>query len=218
LESSKTISTHIPIKNISIEVRSVTMTDQTDEDQPCPLLRLPPELRNRIFEPLLIRPYSIVISAHTQRNSPSDKMHKSLAPPAITRTCRKLREETLPVHYGANTFEIRGFSERLYHMRGTAERVNALRFKNALLRGQQWLDMIGPTGRMLIEGLLLCSANAYFDIALLNALKENTEWDMGASELVKWVRRGSKCDNKHCEINARLDGNMRHLLLPVTDM
>ena len=63
----------------------------------CGLLSLPPELRNRIYEIVVkidVSPINICLWNAV-------KIDKQ---PAITRTCRQIRNESLPMYYQLNTF------------------------------------------------------------------------------------------------------------------
>ncbi|KAK5009942.1 hypothetical protein BJ546DRAFT_1129308 [Cryomyces antarcticus] len=57
-------------------------------------LKLPPELRNRIYKLVLIRRWPII----------ADVWFMVVHPPALTQVCQQLRRETLPIFYGANKF------------------------------------------------------------------------------------------------------------------
>ncbi|TKA81415.1 hypothetical protein B0A49_00654, partial [Cryomyces minteri] len=59
-----------------------------------PFLKLPPELRNRIYKLVLIRRWPII----------ADIWFMVVDPPALTQVCQQLRRETLPIFYGANKF------------------------------------------------------------------------------------------------------------------
>ncbi|KAM3418922.1 hypothetical protein BST61_g4880 [Cercospora zeina] len=69
---------------------------------PFRLLDLPPELWIRVCELAVIRPKSIVLG----RESDFADMAKIVRQPNITRACRLLRSEALPVFYGLNEFEM----------------------------------------------------------------------------------------------------------------
>lgn len=60
------------------------------------LLKLPPELRNRIYEYVLISSEHVVVHTHEK--------HSWSAPPLL-QTCRKMRDEAAGIYYGGNTFE-----------------------------------------------------------------------------------------------------------------
>ena len=62
----------------------------------CAFLSIPPELRNRIYQYVLIEEPYIDINTSAEE--------KEGAQPALTRTCHQIRDETLPVLFGRNTF------------------------------------------------------------------------------------------------------------------
>ncbi|KAK8103653.1 uncharacterized protein PG998_010686 [Apiospora kogelbergensis] len=64
-----------------------------------PFLDLPPELRNEVY-------YFALGEPETSADPYGPTTCTALAPPAITRTNRQLRAETLPFYYGQNRFAI----------------------------------------------------------------------------------------------------------------
>ncbi|KAK5715099.1 hypothetical protein LTR15_010515 [Elasticomyces elasticus] len=85
----------------------------TDE-KPCLLLKLSAELRNNIYELVLLSEDSIDIRTETQ--------------PAIARTCRQIREECIQIYYGQSKFEF----------------VTASAQDDTLDDIAHWLERIGP--------------------------------------------------------------------------
>jgi hypothetical protein len=70
--------------------------------------KIPPEIRNWIFELVLIREDTIDIPVDRvwgskQRPATKEEIRKSLPPP-ITQVCRQIRKETLPMFIGLNDF------------------------------------------------------------------------------------------------------------------
>ena len=63
-------------------------------------LRLPAELRNHIYQMVLVKSDLI----DTTCSSTFYKMQALVAQPALTKVCRQIRAETLPIFYGANVF------------------------------------------------------------------------------------------------------------------
>lgn len=63
-------------------------------DAPCYLLELAAELRNRIYEYVLIKDKTITVSRHR------------IAQPGLLRTCRQIREEARAIYYCRNAFKI----------------------------------------------------------------------------------------------------------------
>ncbi|KAK3116245.1 hypothetical protein LTR53_003616 [Teratosphaeriaceae sp. CCFEE 6253] len=90
--------------------RSTPHARQPSELPQSLLLRLPPELRNHIYE------YVLIVETPISRNLPprswwGTEAHilrqfaTAVRQPPLTRTCRVIRSETIPIFYGANTFE-----------------------------------------------------------------------------------------------------------------
>ena len=74
----------------------------SQDDQQSWLLDLPPELWLRICEYAVKKPKPIRVG---KEPNPKDQM-AVVQQPAITRTCRLLRIEALPMYYTLNTFEM----------------------------------------------------------------------------------------------------------------
>lgn len=69
--------------------------------------KLPPELRNRIFELALTREDSIKVPAGRSKLDPAAKEDtRKEMPPPITRACRLARSETLPMFFRLNNFTL----------------------------------------------------------------------------------------------------------------
>lgn len=62
-----------------------------------PLQKLPPELRNRIYELALLERLPIAVSTH----GPNEK-----ATTPLLQTCRQIRVEASAIYYSGNTFDI----------------------------------------------------------------------------------------------------------------
>ncbi|KAK5013063.1 hypothetical protein LTR39_003834, partial [Cryomyces antarcticus] len=75
--------------------------------KPFPFLKLPAELRNRIYEDALLfrapRALHDIVRDHA-RDSGDDPSQTVLCQPALTRVCKQIREESLSVYYGLNEF------------------------------------------------------------------------------------------------------------------
>ncbi|KAK5690080.1 hypothetical protein LTR97_012565 [Elasticomyces elasticus] len=78
---------------------------------PC-LLGMPPEIRNRIFELVLITRKSLSIGHNSKRDPQGNYLGSKilLQQPPLARANRQTRSEALPVFYGQNTFLIQEWS------------------------------------------------------------------------------------------------------------
>lgn len=74
-------------------------TDIAAAEVKCRLLSLPAELRNRIYEMVVVHQQPITMS-HRRRH------RLTRTPPAITRTCQQIKNESLPIFYEWNTFRL----------------------------------------------------------------------------------------------------------------
>lgn len=100
-----------------------------------PLMRLPPELRNRIYDLVVIESQPITISIRKRR------FGTPMRPPALLHNCRQLRAEASPVYYSSNIF----IAEE-----GQRSTLGPL---------ETWLRMIGEEARGLVHRIHF---NVYF--------------------------------------------------------
>ncbi|KAK5693320.1 hypothetical protein LTR17_025103 [Elasticomyces elasticus] len=127
---------HTPARHPSQESLPVTST----REQQSRLLELPAELRTQILELLLIARSSIAVS-----NSGSRQPCKPATQPAISRTNRQLRHESLPIFYSANTFVLR------YQL------LCEWQFKNMLIAAHTWLCSMTSKQRAMLRKLVVCT-------------------------------------------------------------
>lgn len=113
--------------------------------------KLPPELRNNIFEHLLILPADIVIEL--QHNGPA--VDTALRPRirdalSLMATSKHLRAETIPVFYAAN-----GFTFRTPHLlvarHGETTPVRRVRLMDGMGKVRDWLLDIGECSKHLVS-------------------------------------------------------------------
>lgn len=118
------------------------------------LLSLPPEIRNRII--LLV----LTVQGDGVTIGPNGKsvLHVTASfdhpskQPALTRVCKQLRAEGLPVFHGNNTFLM-----RVFHRQATASKPDDA--TSALLeRSRDWLRAIGGNNRALIKSVIFRDA------------------------------------------------------------
>ena len=89
----------------------------------CPLLELPAELRNRIWEQVIVKEGPISLAPASDLADGEEL--ETGAQPALSRVCRQIREETLPMFYAHNIFRLHPENMRRY---------KASRSKKPLLR------------------------------------------------------------------------------------
>lgn len=94
------------------EARSRYQDHRPASRQACYFLQLPAEILNRIYEEVLVHDAVLWVDPE---GVPIDKIRDDVltdgrrfqylpSEPALTRTCRKVRRETLPIFYGRNIF------------------------------------------------------------------------------------------------------------------
>ena len=123
-------------------------------------LSLPPELRNRVYEYALVSDTAIEfrVSRFRSRTLDTDalrmkrdqttrklkeRLSRELEQPPLTRTCRVIRDEALPVFYGNNTFLI---GDWWIHCR-----------KWMLA----WLQRLGPQKRSMLRHLIVLKKDGW---------------------------------------------------------
>lgn len=135
------------------------------------LLGLPAELRNRIYELVLIQPEPILLgNTEIPKDAPKRtrdakvQARRAILPPLL-RTNHQIRSETCALFFSANSF-ITSSSSRGYSRRETID----------------WLKVLGPNARLIrkISGWFSFSAatdtghntgaNAPFDLKILNSV------------------------------------------------
>ncbi|KAK4955079.1 hypothetical protein LTR10_007273 [Elasticomyces elasticus] len=130
--------------------------DQYKSKQTSPLLALPSELRNRIWELCVIKPISqdadepcrdhAIVAAGRRL---SEVQHAVQQPP-LTRVCCQVRDETLPMYYSGNVFAWsrfdRSFGVDPYASRAVLNRHCAV---------VHWAEAIGERNRGWLKDVLL---------------------------------------------------------------
>lgn len=112
---------------------AVTCPDRLRETtQNSSLLSLPSELRNTIYELVLVSEKRIKIY---------DKANKDCRPPAVLQACHQLRHEAGAIYYGGNIFKIRAI------WNDEAKEDQDVWFDSCDSFFAQWLASIGPDSR-----------------------------------------------------------------------
>ncbi|EMC93703.1 hypothetical protein BAUCODRAFT_253443 [Baudoinia panamericana UAMH 10762] len=96
---------------------------------------MPPEVWSRICREAVIRTVDTPVVAHLEPHKNEDSVRQ----PAITRTCRQIRAETLPTYY-SNLFS---YYPAFVHKRDARDMEPLI----------QWLTSIGPANRQHIARL-----------------------------------------------------------------
>jgi len=105
-----------------------------------PFLRLPAELRNRIYNEVLLETEAIPIKLAVGFMS-----YRSWKPPGILRTCRTIRSEAAPIYYGSNTFKL----DAIEYMYGVKKQ------RKAVKRLQPWFKGLGNLQRNMLRTVYL---------------------------------------------------------------
>jgi hypothetical protein len=126
----------------------------------CLFLKLPPELRNRIYELVLVEEKPIQISTWAQSQKPCrpswcDLMHTldgqliaHLREPSVLEVCKQIRTEGLPIFYGQNVF----FGDTPDSHRWV-----------------EWLAQLGPKKRAMVKNMqLTCPYERTWDYQHVN--------------------------------------------------
>ncbi|KAK5685023.1 hypothetical protein LTS10_003098 [Elasticomyces elasticus] len=139
-----------PAEPVSIVSTSQDPAQQQKEatKATCHLMRLPAELRNAIYELFLVERRPITISYNILRKREDWRGIRDVTLPnlpAITRTNRKIREETLAIFLGANTFEVAHYQEAEWDPRPS------------LPAAHLWFRRLTPEQRRLVKEIVFCT-------------------------------------------------------------
>lgn len=91
---------------------AIVIVEKRSEEPHCYLFDLPQELRNVIYEEVLV--HRSVLTIHP-RGDPAveaiDEWGVNFRPsePSLLKTCRQIRQEALPIFYGCNIFKDAGY-------------------------------------------------------------------------------------------------------------
>lgn len=85
---------------------STANEDATAQQPAIPLFRLPAELRNRIYELVLMFRHPLGAHRDLMGDWEAEMTPCNVAQPALARTCRAIRSESLPIFYAQNTFVV----------------------------------------------------------------------------------------------------------------
>ncbi|KAK3645658.1 hypothetical protein LTR56_003741 [Elasticomyces elasticus] len=91
-----------------------------------PFLRLPPEIRNRIYELCIPSGYEHSLPSSVRCRS---WHHQQTDEPAVSKTCREVRCETLPIYYNCNTFNFHALLHNFNGLLAHCERIRVWNVK-----------------------------------------------------------------------------------------
>lgn len=101
---------HFPVPDPKHSQIAQVYSGSTDQGAPSPLLTIAPELRNQIYEYLLVDYHPITVKNASYRST--RKIGNFGGSPAVLRTCRQIYHETVGLLYSKNTFR---FEYNIHH-------------------------------------------------------------------------------------------------------
>lgn len=104
-------------------------------------LDLPAELRNRIYSSDLIKHRQIIPTNRSDHQQP-----------ALTRTCRQIRKEALPIYYGSNTFAL---PRCCYACNYGGEHTKPCPLNLPQVRPADWLEAVGHHNLRHVQNLIM---------------------------------------------------------------
>ncbi|KAK5740370.1 hypothetical protein LTR17_004633 [Elasticomyces elasticus] len=162
---------------------SMMATSTAPVIQDCPLMRLPPELRDSIYELAVVEKYTLTISTISY-----DCNHQESHQPALAKTCRQLRNEVLAVYFRSNNFAIR---VAIYSDPYVRELHDDFRSVHA------WLARMTAEHRRMLGKVIICSGMVGEEYH--RRLFENVTAGLRAASpdgTVLWAWGGEKDDEK----------------------
>ncbi|KAK3711207.1 hypothetical protein LTR37_009801 [Vermiconidia calcicola] len=107
--------------------------------------------------------------------------------PALTRVCKQMRSETLPMFYGSNTFKLYIDAEK-----GATPSFRVMR---------RWLRYIGAENRQWVEKVVVCTRVPEAD--LLRSFKNRILHRISPEVVTNWGNEAADEDNDSCVANWR---------------
>ncbi|KAK5121071.1 hypothetical protein LTR85_005555 [Meristemomyces frigidus] len=133
--------THVRKASLAIKdhehKRAKTLAGEKDnQHRLCPLLRLPPELRNAIYEHSLVQASPIVVT-------------KDLKQPHLLSTCRQVRTEAKKIWYNLNKFNVPAWDcdasllKHFHHFIVTAGGYQGVEVSVRVHGNKSWSNLVG---------------------------------------------------------------------------
>lgn len=159
----------------------------TDSNTTSPLLALPAELRNRIYELVLIKEVCIEVIIYCIdgciiKELQSQHLANRVQQPPLTRTCRQLREESLSIFYTGNVFLIRRSNGDSHLDHGSHDDEEPLvRWLSAIgAEKRSWLRQFYHPARENKDGLCGSLLRAFGDSATVMLVPERMYVESGS--------------------------------------
>ncbi|KAK4891064.1 hypothetical protein LTR27_010271 [Elasticomyces elasticus] len=167
------------------------------------LLHLPAELRVQILEYLLVNTYSVTIASSMDNPEQVDTTWRRAIQPHISRTNHLLRNESLPIHYGMNTFEV-----YLVHRLDYGEGSFKIDVYNAFQGAACWLSRINTRQRAMIMNIVVCTSVATVSIGVHLPFDER-----GLQSTMVLCMSEDEVVDETCVANVLADAGLRHYRL-----
>ncbi|CAN9219640.1 unnamed protein product [Alternaria alternata] len=118
-----------------VRSRIAQVYSRSDDPGAVSLLGIPPELRNQIYEYLLVDPQSVTIEAEVDNDDTIGGVSDFAGSSAIIHTCRQIYHETLGILYGRNVFRFQYSVQR--------EHPEDCQIVNSAKTCTKWVENIG---------------------------------------------------------------------------
>lgn len=144
------------------------------------LLELPPELRNYIYELVLVEPSTIKLV--TLRDAwDISKVRR----PTMAGICKQIRQEALPIYYERNTFEL--------YIGALSPGMSG---PNSFIFLRKWLGMIGAANIKLVKRVIVSSASWLDERAIRLYFEKHSCYDYSEEIALYWegVTEDRLCD------------------------
>ncbi|KAK4899701.1 hypothetical protein LTR27_002967 [Elasticomyces elasticus] len=200
-----------PDEPVTVEATSRDPTHEP-KDTTCHLMRLPAELRNSIYELVIVRPFAITIGSNM--GGSKDKRGQL---PAITRTNRQIRNEALSIFLGANTFDVYLHYDYGRFDYGQYDRCD---LRPALSGAHSWLGRMVPDQRRQIKEIVLCTPLTFKSLVnmgspYLEYPSSGKEWRLCGGQQLHIINE--RVGDKSCAANVLCGEDLNHFRIKVEE-
>ncbi|KAK5708162.1 hypothetical protein LTR97_000702 [Elasticomyces elasticus] len=202
-----------PAEPVSIVSTSQDSAHQQKEEI-CHLMRLPAELRNSIYELVVVRPFAITIGSNM---GSSKELSKASQLPAITRTNHQIRNEALSIFLGANTFDVYLHCD---YGRFDYRHYDRCDIRPALSGAHSWLGRMTPDQRRQIKEIVLCTPLTFKALVTivspsLEYPSSDKEWRLCGGQRLHIV--DESVGDKSCAANVLCGEDLNHFRIKVEE-